>query len=53
MQWTRLLGLPTDEEEVRGLPVPEALDLAAALGSYGNACLEDAEEWRRGEGHTS
>jgi len=47
MQWTRLLGLPTDEEEVRGLPVPEALDLAAALGSYGNACLEDAEEWRR------
>ena len=46
LKWTRLLGSDIgEEEEVREMTLPEALDMAVAVG--GEAAVEDAESWRR------
>eukprot|EP00958_Prasinococcus_capsulatus_P012477 scaffold1243_cov403-Prasinococcus_capsulatus_cf.AAC.37 len=45
-QWSQLIhDAAQDEEELREMSLPEALDMAAAVG--GEEAVEDAEAWRR------
>ena len=45
LSWSTLLG--GDEEELRELPLPDALDLAAADPEAPQYALDDVEAWRR------
>lgn len=47
LQWTRLFATADcDEEELRNMTLPEALDFVAA-GTGDDGALEDVEAWRR------